>query len=625
MSDERFSFLYDFQVRDQQLATAAQHLTQFNAALERSRLALGAFERTAAAGGGQLHRNLQQSSSSAVDLAAKLAIVGTALRTVSQLAVGAFEQFSRFGDTAITAFGERAGTIRGYTQLLGSKPQAELEFYRAQQFAQKTDFTSEQVEKGQARLMAQGFRGQDLYSTLFSAADLAAIMPGDKNQTLERVIMAISQIKSKGKLQAEELTQQLAEAGLNTGQVFQQLLKPLGVKSVADVQKKLSAGEVTADIAIPAIQRAILAQLGTSRAGEYAAGSSGSLTGLISNRDEAFKNLLKSFDADENLPAMARYKAALKEQGSLFDLNARSGKNLSLVLQDASNASIGLKSSWTEFTSSLLESFGDSYVKRAAETGRDYFGDALRASDAMDRLGRSIGALGAVAADAVGNTNSLVGRLGGKGADVLDEEMARYRLLGEGRYGEFLYQSARGTPVGQLAGAGYRATGRFLGEHIYGYNYADELPDPGFEYRQRLKNLRKEILESGTDEGSAKGGGSSSSISDLLNPKLTHWGPGNTLKQATSSKKRSKSEAGWNTPIWHYEPSGGGSTVDAAAAINAMVETTGSSSAGSVYNQTFNITVPTHPGQSPAEIARAVHLELSTQLRQLSRSPRAGR
>ena len=66
--------------------------------------------------------------------------------------------FDAAGSYAISAMGQRTATMRAFTQLTGSRKQGELELYRGQQFSQKTDFTAEQIEKSQTRLMAQGFR-----------------------------------------------------------------------------------------------------------------------------------------------------------------------------------------------------------------------------------------------------------------------------------------------------------------------------------------------------------------------------------------------------------------------------------------------------------------------------------
>lgn len=316
--------------------------------------------------------------------------------------------FDSAGSYAISAMGQRTATIRALTQFTGSRSQAELELYRGQQFSQRTDFTAEQIEKSQTRLMAQGFRDKDLYATLFAASDLAAAMPGNKNETLDRITGALAQIKSKGRLQGEELTQQLAEAGLNTMLVKQQLMNAYGLKSTQDVDKLIGKGGVTADVALPAIQRAILAQLGTMRAGEYSSGSSGSVQALISNRDEAIKNVLKGFDADEHLPAMDRYKRALAEQGRLFDLNSKTGAQLSLVMQDLANTALDGKSAWAEFQTGFIESFAKSYTDALTKQGRNF---AATSIDQLDMLGRSIGRLGAVASIAVNSTDGLFGSM----------------------------------------------------------------------------------------------------------------------------------------------------------------------------------------------------------------------
>lgn len=344
--------------------------------------------------------------------------------------------FDAAGSYAISAMGQRTATMRAFTQLTGSRKQGELELYRGQQFSQKTDFTAEQIEKSQTRLMAQGFRDKELYGTLFAAADLASMMPGNKNETMDRITMALSQIKSKGKLQGEELTQQLAEAGLNTTLVKQELMKSYGLKSTQDVDKLMGKGGVSADVALPAIQRAILAQLGTTKAGEYSAGSAGSVTALISNRDEAIKNVLKGFDADEHLPAMERYKKVLTEQGKLFDLNSKTGQQLSLVMQDLANTAVNGKSAWAEFQAGFIESFADSYTQSMGKNGRAF--DTEGTTQAMRNLGDAIGRLGSIASTAIGSSNGILGLAAQLSANVINRTSKIATDIGEGNYADAL-------------------------------------------------------------------------------------------------------------------------------------------------------------------------------------------
>lgn len=470
--DERLGFELDIDVDAHKVPAAVQLLGQMDDRLMRIGKSLERFE-VGTRRMGESSNRVRGMVGNFTELASAAQLAGRAFDVVSK-AWGAFE---KGGDYAVKAMGERSATIRGYTQLLGGdKKQANLEYYRAQQFSQKTDFTSEQIEKSQARLMAQGFRGKDLYATLFSAADLAAIMPGDKNQTLERVTMAMSQIKAKGKLQGEELTGQLAEAGLNTTMVKEQIMKSMGLKSTAEVDKKMGKGEISAAVALPAIQRAILQQLGTSKAGEYATSASGSLTGLISNRDEAVQNLLKGFDGDENLPAMERYKKALTEQGKLFDINSRTGKGLSLVVQDMANAALDAKSAWTEFTSGFLDSFAGSYAKELNSSGRNF--DTEYATVAVRNLGEAIGKLGTVAAQAIGGTGSLTAVLAQKGANVANGLAEFGGKLQSGNYGGALKDIGSAYLNNTLAPAVLGATpvGRGLKTLYDRYGHADTMP-----------------------------------------------------------------------------------------------------------------------------------------------------
>lgn len=471
--DERLGFELDIDVDAHKVPAAVQLLGQMDDRLMRIGKSLERFE-VGTRRMGESSNRVRGMVGNFTELASAAQLAGRAFDVVSK----AWGVFEKGGDYAVKAMGERSATIRGYTQLLGGdKKQANLEYYRAQQFSQKTDFTSEQIEKSQARLMAQGFRGKDLYATLFSAADLAAIMPGDKNQTLERVTMAMSQIKAKGKLQGEELTQQLAEAGLNTALVKQQLMKSLGLKSTAEVDKRMGKGEIGADVALPAIQRAILQQLGTSKAGEYATSASGSLTGLISNRDEAVQNLLKGFDGDQNLPAMERYKKALTEQGKLFDINSRTGKGLSLVVQDMANAALDAKGAWTEFASGFLESFAGSYAKELNTGGRNF--DTEATTVAVRNLGEAIGRLGSVAAQAIGGTGGLTAVLAQRGANVANGLAEFGGKLQSGNYGGALKDIGSAYLNNTLAPAVLGATpvGRGLKTLYDRYGHADNMPN----------------------------------------------------------------------------------------------------------------------------------------------------
>ena len=88
-------------------------------------------------------------------------------------------------------------------------------------------------------------------------------------QTADSVMRAIAQMKAKGVLQMEELQQQLADAGVNSGAVVDLLAKQRGVSS-AKIREMITKKEISADEGIPAVFSSILSQFGTTKPGEYA-------------------------------------------------------------------------------------------------------------------------------------------------------------------------------------------------------------------------------------------------------------------------------------------------------------------------------------------------------------------
>lgn len=610
MDDARFQVLYDFQVRDERLERSAKLLDSINQNVERMTAGLLRLERGSGSAFGRIGEQADRSKRSVIDLAGAVYTVRSAFDIARGTIGAAVNALGQFGDSSIKAFGERTSTIRGYTTFLGGdKGQAELEFYRAQQFAQKTDFTSQTIEQGQSRLLAQGFRGKDLYATLFAASDLAAASPDDKNETLKRVTMALGQIKAKGKLQGEELTGQLAEAGLSTTLVREEIRKALGLKNIGAVDKKISAGEVSADVALPAIQRAILAQLHTSKAGEFATSSAGSLTSLISNRDEAFANLAKSFDADKAIPAMDRYKKALSDQTAGLDINNQRGRNASLVLQDLANASINAKAGLSELETAFTDSFAASYARQLGRDGRDFNTEST--TTALHNLGDAIGRLGGVAAIAIGSTNGLVANLAQRGANVITHDTGILNALNNGDYGTAAKLAAENlynrTPAGAIAQrTGIIGGAKSIRDRLYGQLLGGD-SDDDLTAQTSADAQRRAIAR-------LSGG----------NPTIPRLAAEERRKASDTASAKAKKEAGWNVPIWHYEPGAGGSSTLGASALNAVVESQvaggGSERARPINVEKIEIVVM-GASQSPQDIAHAVHEELVTKLRSLPRAP----
>jgi len=341
---------------------------------------------------------------------------GTALQTFASaaaIALGAVVAgataagyaLSQLDEKATKAFGERTSTIRAYTTILGDAKQAQIEYAKANELASKTEFSTASAVAAQQQLIVAGFRGKDLDAALLSVADVtAASAPKDRELTSERVGRAFSQILAAGKLRGQELNQ-LAEAGVGRGAV----LDALGPDRAAS-EKRISSGGVSAQEGIAAVQKAILAQYNTQQLGQFATAASGSLSGLLSNREEALDILLKSFDG-ETTPAVIRYKDALAEQTVALSTSSETGRGMVMMLSDFAGVTANVKSIWTDFSTSFLETFVDSYNE--SRQGEQAF---VAMTDGVKTLGKTLGQVGSVVGTLADGFESLMDALEPVGA-----------------------------------------------------------------------------------------------------------------------------------------------------------------------------------------------------------------
>lgn len=410
MSD-RTTWVLDFDITG--LDKGAVQATRLDAALnklltEEEKLNI-AFQRTQSLKPFSDHENaaksfgnqLQNTGQSAIQLGAMMRIGEMGVNALVDGLKMAARALSEFDSQAVKAFGERTSTIRAYTTILGDARQAQVEYGKANELASKTELTAASTLKAQQALIVAGFRGGDLQNALTASMDVAATkQPEEREATMERMGRAFSQILGSGKFRGEELGQ-LAEAGVNRGMV----LELLGKGNAGKGEKLISSGSVTAQEGIAAVQQAILQTLGTKKLGEFATGASGSLGGLLSNRDEAMDILLKSFEG-ESLPAVIRYKQALTEQTNALATSSETGKGLVMMLSDFSSITSNVKTIWTDFSTSFLESFVASYNE-----AREGDGAFVSMTSGIKTLGQTLGKVGSVVGEVADAFEGLMGTL----------------------------------------------------------------------------------------------------------------------------------------------------------------------------------------------------------------------
>ena len=138
-----------------------------------------------------------------------------------------------------------------FTLMLGSAQRATGMLNALQDFAAKTPFRMEDAAQSARRLMAMGFAAENVIPIMRSLADAAAISGSMDPRLIDRMVTALGQMKTKGKVATQELMQ-LSEAGLPSFKILQE---ELGLTQ--DQLSNIGNLHISADVAIPALLRGI--------------------------------------------------------------------------------------------------------------------------------------------------------------------------------------------------------------------------------------------------------------------------------------------------------------------------------------------------------------------------------
>lgn len=319
----------------------------------------------------------QAGSKAGASMSAAFGLASVAIgATIMAVKKGA-QELSEAGDKIIEYFSERNNSLRIYKTLLGDTERAEKEYRKAGVLAQKTELTQGQVQFAQQRLITQGFRGEkELDRALLSVMDVATATPTNRREmVMNSMLNAFKKMKGRDRTSLMEMKE--LGRGVQESLIFEELAKIKGV-SVKDIigdpsQKgkskgMISKGMISGEEGIVATQRAIMRQFNTKKLGEFSVAGAGDLKALISNQEEAWENLAKSFDAN-TLPGIEKYKKSLQGLvNTIYDAEKGGGK-LKEVVQDFGNTVGNVRGVFADFTASFLESFADSYVQQLKDMG----------------------------------------------------------------------------------------------------------------------------------------------------------------------------------------------------------------------------------------------------------------
>lgn len=211
--------------------------------------------------------------------------------------------------------------------LIGDMPTAIAQFDSLRHEAASLGMDVERTQHSFQKLLAAQFEIGKARELIRMGADLQAI--GASADGVEGVLLAMTQIKSKGRLQAQEMLQ-LQERGISAELVYAALGKTLH-KTRDQLAKMQEAGEIKAPEAIEAILEAVRKKTGVVNSGDAGKkfaestllGMSGVLAGGVSNffidvGDAMLPGLTKVFGLVRGTVAKFGNDPAMKQFGDVM-------------------------------------------------------------------------------------------------------------------------------------------------------------------------------------------------------------------------------------------------------------------------------------------------------------------
>lgn len=146
-------------------------------------------------------------------------------------------------------------------QFLGGAKEADAFLGKMFETAKKTPFEFADITKAARRLLAFQFTAKETEKTLRAVGNATAALGGSA-EMIDRVTMALGQIKAKGRVQGDELLQ-LAEAGIPAYQILQEKLH-----LTMDEVRNIGRAGVDADAAIRALTEGLNERFGSAAAAQ---------------------------------------------------------------------------------------------------------------------------------------------------------------------------------------------------------------------------------------------------------------------------------------------------------------------------------------------------------------------
>lgn len=164
---------------------------------------------------------------------------------LKEMARAAVDLAKSLASTGVSYAAQMEKIEQNFSTLLQSEKQGKALMQEVQEYAQKTSFDTPGLAEAAQNLLAVGYSGEEVMPTLRMLGDVSL---GD-SEKMSRLALAMSQISSAGKLNAQDLNQ-LVNAGFNPLQVISEQTG----KSMAVLREEMSDGAITADMVADALE-----------------------------------------------------------------------------------------------------------------------------------------------------------------------------------------------------------------------------------------------------------------------------------------------------------------------------------------------------------------------------------
>ncbi|WP_394845189.1 tape measure protein [Pendulispora brunnea] len=363
--------------------------------------ALRAVQKAAGPALGGLGKGLSWAGSGLVSVAGGVAAFGAKAAAV---AGGAAIGLGVLGaDFALDAFSFKENVTAGFSTLLKSDDAAKRVMADAIQFASVTPFETQDVLESYRKLLVAGFKEDELRPVMTVVGDVGGAFG---TEAMGSVIRGLQQIRSKGKLQGEEIMQ-LSEAGVGSGAIFDALASKLG-KTREEVQKLVSAGKVDSQTGIAAILESITNTVSGGKAGSLMDKQSQTISGLFSTLKSKPFEFFIALDEQKILAPVKNFIATLSVVldpksaigARLIAFLQTIGEALSSVFGSSNSSAFEMANGFgkvldiLEPIAKVLISFGGAYLKGIGDVLGPLFSQMSSADPAkVQRLVSAFGSL----------------------------------------------------------------------------------------------------------------------------------------------------------------------------------------------------------------------------------------